>query len=146
MAPIGSRHAASVTSQQNTFVRQLGDRAIVRVQQPVTIVPESEPEPDLTIVLPRADGYRSGHPGPEDIVLIIEVADTSLAYDRDTKLPCYAGAGIPEAWLWDLNANQLHIYTDPGPEGYLSHQVLAPGETASPQAFPDVRIAISDVL
>jgi Uma2 family endonuclease len=145
MAPIGSRHAASVTVQQRLFERQLGDRALVRVQQPISVLPDSEPEPDITIVAPRADFYRSGHPEPLEILLISEVADTSLTYDRDIKLLRYARANIPEAWLWDLN-NRPHIYTEPGPGGYATHQVLGPGDTATPQAFPDVRIRIDDVL
>lgn len=146
MAPIGSRHAKCVTEQQHRFEQQLGERAVVRVQQPVLLFPDSEPEPDIVIARPRSDGYGSSHPGPEDVLLIIEVADTSLAYDRDTKIPRYGREGIPEAWLWDLGSEQVYVYQEPGPPGYRSVRIFGRGDSLTPSAFPDVRIPVNDVL
>lgn len=146
MAPIGVPHAFCVTQQQRLFDRQLGDRGIARVQQPVSLVSDTEPEPDIVIARPPEDRYRSGHPTPEDILLIIEVADTSLAYDRDTKIPGYAREGIPEAWLWDLSGAQVYVCQDPGPQGYRSVQRFGRGDVLTPSAFPDVRIPVDEVL
>ena len=146
MAAIGSPHAKAVSIQHHLLDQALGDRAIVRSQQPILLQPDSEPEPDITVVRARADWYASRHPGPEDIFLIIEVADTSLTYDRDTKIPRYGREGIPESWLWDLNGKRLFVYQDPGPDGYRSVTVLGRGDTVAPAAFPDVRITVDDVL
>src|SRR5207247_3212709 len=110
MSPIGPRHAATVTRLDHLFNRLVGDRAIVRAQNPVRLDGYSEPEPDIALVTPRADFYRAEHPTPRDILLIVEVADTSLRYDRHTKLPGYARAGVPEAWLVDLTADRVERY------------------------------------
>jgi len=89
------------------------DRALVWVQMPVRLDTHSEPQPDLMLLRRRADFYASGHPEPEDVLLIIEVADASLAYDRDTKMPLYARHGIPEAWLIDVENKHMAIYREP---------------------------------
>ena len=125
MAPIGSGHAGTVMALNRLLARALGDRAIVLVQSPVVLPEHSEPEPDLALLRPREDFYRSGHPLPGDILLIIEVADTRLAYDRDVKIPLYARHGIPEVWLVDLEDRRLHIYTSPSASGYLECRILA---------------------
>lgn len=146
MSPIGNPHAVCVTEQDRLFVQQLADRAIVRNQQPASLLSDTEPEPDIVLARPRADRYRSGHPTAEDILLIIEVADTSLAYDRDTKIPGYGREGIPEAWLWDLGGEHVYVYQDPCPEGYRSMRVFGRGDVLTPSAFPDVRIPVDEVL
>src|ERR671938_544657 len=102
MSPIGSRHAACVNRLNTLLGRHLRQTAIVSVQNPIRLDAYSEPEPDVALLRPRADYYESGHPTPADALLIVEVADTSADYDRIIKLPLYAKAGIPEAWLVDL--------------------------------------------
>ena len=123
MTPIGSRHAGSVTQLNRALEHSIGDTALVWVQNPIALDPHTEPQPDLALLRPREDFYKSGHPRPADILLIIEVADTSLAYDRDIKLPLYARAGIPEAWLVDPDAATLTRLTSPSADGYRQEEV-----------------------
>jgi Uma2 family endonuclease len=107
MAPIGSRHAGTVDQLASCLRRAAGERAIVRVQSPIRIDEHSEPEPDIVLLRPRADFYKTSHPGPSDVLLIIEVADTTLRYDRDVKTLLYARNGIPEVWIIDIEGRQL---------------------------------------
>lgn len=119
MPPIGSPHGGAVKRIANRLVHAIAEtEAIVAVQDPLRLSDFSEPEPDIALLKPRDDFYSARHPGPEDVLLLIEVAETSLRYDRDKKLPLYARAGIPECWLVDLSGKALWIYRDPGPEGY----------------------------
>ncbi len=145
MAPIGSRHAGCV-KRLNRRLSRLGDRALVSVQDPVALGLSDEPEPDLAILRPRADDYSQSHPAPADIHLVIEVADFSLAYDRDVKIPLYAQAGIPEAWLVNLPQHVIEIYRDPAANGYREARVLHPGDRLSPQAFPDFELTVEMIL
>ncbi|MBI2910973.1 MAG: Uma2 family endonuclease [Chloroflexi bacterium] len=146
MAPIGSRHAACVKRLNRMLSQRVGDRALIGVQDPVQLGERSEPEPDVALLQPRADGYASGHPGPDDVLLLIEVADTTLAYDRGVKIPLYGRAGVPETWLVDLEGHAIEQYTEPSPQGYRLVRRLLAGERISPQAFPDVSLAIDDLL
>jgi len=118
MPPIGPPHASLVTELQNRLIRALGDSAIVRVRNPVRLGAHDEPEPDLAVVEPPASRYRRRHPEPPDILLLIEVADSSLALDRDVKLRRYAACGIREAWLADANAGTILRYRSPNKDGY----------------------------
>ncbi|HHB13379.1 MAG TPA: Uma2 family endonuclease [Chromatiales bacterium] len=118
MTPIGSRHAAATDFLLRALDRAVGDAAVVRCQSPIRLGDLSEPQPDLALLRPRPDWYRDAHPSPGDVLLVIEVADRSLAYDRDLKLPAYARAGIPEAWLIALNDGRLEIHRNPAPDGY----------------------------
>jgi Uma2 family endonuclease len=113
MAPPGSPHAAIVDHLNEVFVRAVQDRASVRVQNPVRLSEYSEPQPDLALLRRRDDFYRERHPQPDDVLLIIEVAATSLRFDRETKLPLYARHGIPEVWLVDLESRRLSRYRAP---------------------------------
>ena len=146
MSPIGSRHAACVARLTSLFAQTLGAAAIVWGQNPIHLGERSEPEPDLALLPPRADFYAAGHPGPDDVLLLIEVADTSILYDRQVKVPLYARSGIPEVWLVDLDQQHVAIHRDPTPEGYGIARVARPGETISPTAIPDLAIAVSDIL
>lgn len=146
MSPIGSRHAATVTRLQRLFERGAGDRSIGRVQQPVRLDRYSEPEPDIAVVAAREDFYATGHPGPDEILLIVEVADTSLRYDRHRKLPSYARAGIPEVWLVDLTLDRVEIYREPSSDGYASQQILGRDATLTPLLLPDVAIRVADLF
>jgi Uma2 family endonuclease len=147
MTPIGSRHAAAVARIHHRFSIRLGDQAVVWVQNPLRLVRhQSEPEPDVMLLAPRTDFYAGGLPEPPDVRLLIEVADTSLPYDRRTKLPLYARAGVAEAWLIDLDASALEIHR--GPEGAGYHDIRRPGagETFAPAAFPDLTLTLRDLL
>jgi Uma2 family endonuclease len=146
MSPIGARHAATVTRLEHLFHRLVGDRAIVRGQNPVRSDQYSEPEPDLALVTPRADFYAEGHPAPRDILLIVEVSDTSLGYDRLRKVPNYARAGIPEVWLADLSMNRVERYREPSGDAYADRQILGPEAALTPLLLPDVTIRVGDLF
>ena len=103
MAPIGSRHQSVVDRLTRLFSNRVGDAAVVRVQGPVRLGDDSEPQPDLLLLRRRADFYATAHPGPEDVLLLVEVPDTSTEYDREVKLPLYARHGIAEVWLVGLD-------------------------------------------
>ena len=118
MSPIGSRHAACVNRLTRLLATGLGDRAIVAVQNPVRVSDLSEPQPDLAVLRARDDFYAEQLPGPADVLLLIEVADTSLAFDRHVKVPLYARAGVPEVWVVDLDGEVVEVFRGPGPEGY----------------------------
>ncbi len=143
MAPIGSHHAGTVAFLAKRLERALGDSALVFVQNPLALAAASEPQPDLMLLKPRADFYRGAHPRPDNVLLVVEVADTTLTYDRDIKLPLYARHGIPEAWLVDLENRRLHVFTSPSEAGYLESRSLArPGSlatTALPGTLVDLR-------
>jgi Uma2 family endonuclease len=146
MAPIGSRHAACVDQITRLFVTGAGDRAVVRVQNPVRLSPYSEPEPDLVLARPRPNGYAAAHPAPVDVLLLVEVADTTVAFDRGRKLQLYAGAGIPEVWLIDLPAATVEVYREPDGARYLRWSTAVAGDHVSPAAVPDLTLAVSDLL
>lgn len=118
MPPIGHPHAGTVKLLANLMKEAVGRDAIVSVQDPVWLNDHSEPLPDIALLRPRPDYYRSGHPGAADVLLLVEVADSSLAYDREIKLPRYARAGIPEVWLVDLAGCRLAIHRQPTEDGY----------------------------
>ena len=147
MAPIGSLHAATVTRIHEFFVRQLGERATVRAQNPL-LMPhhQSEPEPDVMLLTRRADFYARAHPEPPDVRLLIEVADSSLRYDRLTKIPLYARAGIAEAWVVDVDHRRVEVHRGPTARGYQDVRTPGPDDQFSPLAFPDVSVMLADLL
>jgi hypothetical protein len=116
------------------------------VQGPVRLSDESEPEPDVALLRPRAGGYASRHPGPHDVLLLIEVADRSLAYDRGRKLRAYARSGITEVWIVDLDRRELLRFGEPEADVYRIAEVRRPGETLVPQALPDLEVVLADVI
>ena len=146
MTPIGRRHAATVKRLTRIFVVTFGDDAIVGVQDPVVLSEYTEPQPDLALLRPRPDYYASGHPTPEDIFLLVEVAETSADLDRRVKVPRYARSGIPEVWLVDLEQETVTIYHDPTSEGYRAARVVRRGDQLAPAAFPDRPMAVADIL
>lgn len=129
MSPIKSLHASVVTLLGEELMFQLRGKAIVRTQNPVRINPYSEPEPDVVIAKLQKDKYRNHHPKPEDIYLIIEVADTTLKTDRTIKQLLYAEAGIPEYWIINLKAQQVEIYLQPIDKEYNISKIIQIGET-----------------
>ncbi len=120
MPPIGSPHGGAVKRIANRFMAVIGQAAIIAVQDPIRLSDFSEPQPDIALLEPREDFYASSHPRAGDVLLVIEVAESSLRYDRDIKLPLYARAGIPECWLVDLAGSVLSLYRQPAGDGYSS--------------------------
>ena len=146
MPPIGSQHAAGTNRLNLLFHRGLGDRATVSVRGPVRLSEISEPAPDLLLLRFREDFYASRHPRPEDVLLLVEVADSSLGYDQGTKAPLYARHGIPEVWTEALGRTTLEVYRDPSPQGYRDVRTLRRGDRISPLAFPDLVLEVSAIL
>ncbi len=118
MAPIGSEHADRVDRLTRFFVKTVPEDITVRIQNPVYLDEYNELQPDIALLRPREQSYREVHPRAEDVLLIIEVVDTSLNYDRHVKVPLYARYGIVEVWLLDIRGNRLEIYQEPQEEGY----------------------------
>jgi hypothetical protein len=143
MTPIGSRHAACVTRLQRAFAARLGDRADVRVQLPVRLDAGSEPEPDLAIVARRTDDYEAAHPTPTDVLLLVEVSDTTLTFDRTVKASLYARAGITEYWLVDIVSRSVEVHRSPGAGRYTDVSRATTADAVSPTAFPDVRVEVA---
>jgi Uma2 family endonuclease len=146
MSPINPRHASAVDRLTAVLSAALAGRAVVRVQSPFIVNEDTEPQPDVTLLKPRADFYAAEHPEAKDLFLAIEVADTSLRYDHEVKLPLYATAGLAEVWLLNLSENVLEVYREPGPKGYRSLQRLSPGDQVSPLAFSDLTFSVAALL
>ena len=146
MAPVGARHAASVNALARLLQRQVGDRALVSVQNPVRLSPRSEPQPDLAVLAWRDDGYRDELPGPADVLLVVEVAESSVATDRDVKLPLYGRAGIGEAWLVDLPAGTIEVHTGPSPAGYRERSVHGIGAFVSPVGLVAAVVPVGEAV
>lgn len=147
MTPIGSRHSACVKRLNNFFSQKLHGRAIVSVQDPIQLSKEqSEPQPDIALLRYRDDFYSNELPGAENILLLIEVADTSLEYDRETKIPLYAKAQIQEVWLLNLPENCIELYSSPSPEGYEIRRIVRHNEAVSPKSFPDINVTADHIL
>jgi Uma2 family endonuclease len=146
LSPIGSLHAGYVNRLARCFIGGLGERAVVAVQNPVRISDLSEPQPDIAVLEPRADAYTTAHPLPADVLLLIEVADSSLAFDRHLKAPLYALCGIRELWIVDVEARRIAVFRDPGPEGYRTESTAGLGETIHPVAFPDLPVDVNEIV
>lgn len=140
MSPIKSRHAAVVSLLTELFFQHCSDRYAVRVQNPVRVSDYSEPEPDLALVQLRADHYAGSHPAPNEVFILVEVADTSLDKDRRVKLPLYAEAGIPEYWIVDLKADRLEVYTQPEEGSYAREIVLKAGDRLEHELLGELEI------
>ena len=146
MTPIGSRHQACVDRLTEIFSLQVARRAILRVQGPVRLGEHSELQPDVVLLTARPDFYAQGHPGPQDVLLIVEVAESSVMYDRETKLALYTRAGIREVWLVDLSEERIEIYRHPFPQGYQEVQHARRGERVAPSALPDVFLPVEAIF
>ena len=144
MAPIGNRHLGCVINLTRLFITRLDDRAVVSPQNPVVILPRSEPQPDLLLLRPLAVSYSQHRPASGDVLLAVEVADTTVRFDRLVKGRLYARAGIPEFWLCLAADGTVEVYRGPSAEGYAGMTLYGPGQTVSPLAFPDVGFAVSD--
>ena len=142
---IGSPHAALVNALNFALVRRLGGQAIIAVQNPLAINEYSEPEPDISVLKPRQDFYRAAHPGPQDVLLVVEVADTSLVSDLNAKIPLYAAADVPEAWLVNLNEGSITVFIKPDGAVYQETKVFRSGDTVPVPGFADVGIPLSEL-
>ncbi len=146
MSPIGPFHGGVVNRLGRLFHRLARDRWLLSVQNPVRLDPYSELQPDVMLLKPAPDDYIHRHPHPEDVFLLIEVADTTLELDREEKLPAYGRAGIPEVWIVNLLEHTIEVYRTPHSAGYASRQVWRAGDQGSPAAFPDARVDVGELL
>ena len=146
MTPIGPRHATCVDRLTRRLVGLLADLAVVRVQGPIRLGPDSEPQPDIALLRPPVTRYEDHHPEPAEVLLVIEVAETSVEDDRARKIPLYARAGIQEAWLVNLPAQTIEVHRGPTPEGYQDVRTLGRGQRLAPEAFPESTLTVDDIL
>ena len=146
MPPIGPEHVGNVNWFTDVFAQLFGGHAQLSIQNPVRLGLRVEPQPDVMLLRRRADYYRTSLPEPPDVLLLVEVAHSSLDYDRKTKARIYARAGIQEYWIVNLIDHEIIVHRDPARTRYRSVRVFRRGEEIRPLAFPDVSIAVSDVL
>ena len=146
MSPIGRHHAACVNRLNQLFSQRLSDRVLVSPQNPVELDDYSEPEPDLALLEPKADFYDSGHPKPGEIFLIVEVADNTIKYDREIKIPLYAENNIVEVWLVDINEQCLEVYRQPTASGYRQVKKLRRGQNLSIQQLDGINFKVDEIL
>jgi Uma2 family endonuclease len=144
MAPIGSEHVAATNALNRLLVLEVGARGIVSVQNPVRLTRRSEPQPDFAVLKPR--DYRKTLPRPEDTMLAVEVANTSLDYDRTVKLALYARSGIPEVWIVNLTAEEVEVYRSPVGDGYTVVTRAGRSGTLTIGAIPDAVIPVADIF
>lgn len=146
MAAKGTAHGAGVKRTEKLLENRLGNRVLVRLQDPVRLNNYSEPEPDIAVVIPDPLYYEDHHPTPSEIYLIIEVADTTLRTDLGIKATIYAESGIADYWVLDVNNRQLHVFREPSQDGYQSIAVLGDDASISPLQFPDISFLVREML
>ena len=146
MPPIGPLHGSGVDRLTLPFAEVARGRFIVRTQGAIRLGEHSEPEPDIALLVFREDYYAGFQPGPGDILLVVEVADTTLAYDREVKARLYAAAGLPQMLIMDLNGDCIEDLTDPGPDGYRQRIIRRRGDKIRLVALPDLEFAVTDLL
>ena len=145
MAPIGHRHASCVMRLTSLLSRQLSGQALVSVQNPIQLDERSELYPDVAVLAPRPHEYRDRLPGPADVLLLIEVADTTMEADQTVKIR-YSHAGIAEVWLVDLNHEVVHVHSDPTPTGYRVTQIVRKNDALQPRRLPSCRFSADEIL
>ena len=147
MSPIGPRHGTAVDRTTREFVKLAGDTAIVRTQGSVVLDRFAAPQPDLALLRPKEDEYVTRNPAGADILLIVEVADSSLEYDSTVKLGLYAILGIPEYWVADLKNDRLLVYSEPKGDSFLTEKTLHRGDTIAPiLLLPDCPMPVDLLL
>jgi Uma2 family endonuclease len=146
MAPIGSPHAATTALLYERFTFALQRAATISVGGPIVLGDFSEPEPDLMLLERREDFYRAKHPVAKDVLLLIEVSDSALAFDQGIKRALYARYGIGEYWVVDLAGRRVFVYREPGESGYAYSRVCSQAETVSPLAFPAVQLSVRELF
>jgi len=143
MAPIGTKHVAIATRLNKLFVLGSGDTAIVSPGGPVKLGDFSEPQPDLLVLRPRSDDYAEQIPDPADVLLLIEVSDTTLAYDQGKKLALYARYGISEYWIVDVEARCVHVHLEPSGNTYAQIRTVMIPDALSAQALPTIEVGLT---
>jgi hypothetical protein len=146
MNPIASRHAGCVIRLNDLLAPPLAGLASVSIQNPVRLHERAEPQPDVALLRPRGKAYGQAHPQPPDVLLVIEVSDSSLDYDREVKVPLYARAGIPEVWVVDLEGERIHVLTQPVAGSYARVREVSHGDVIVPLLLPQVSLRVDDVL
>jgi Uma2 family endonuclease len=151
MAAKGTPHTTCCSSLLEELMGLIAGKATLRCQDPITLPSRSEPEPDFVIVQKRVDNYLSAHPTPADVLLLIEIADSTLKYDQETKLSVYAEAEILDYWLFNLVNNYLEAYSEPyqdlqGNFGYRVKRIVLPNQTIVLPCFPDLSLDLSKVF
>ena len=146
MAPIGTKHAAITSKLHELFVLALSRSATIVSGGPVNLGEYSEPQPDLMLLKRRADFYSGKIPESADVLLLIEVSDSSLSFDQGVKLDLYARYGICEYWVVDVEGKRVVTYREPAPEGYFRKAELVAADIATPQAFPDLKIVVGEIF
>ena len=146
MSAKGTAHRSAVARTDRLLQKRLGDFAMISVQDPITLNDRSEPEPDIAVVKIDPLDYADHHPVPSEVYLIIEVADSSLKFDCETKSKAYAQAEIKDYWVMEVVERQLYIFREPTSDGYKSKVVLGEQETISPLQFPDLQIGVKEIL
>jgi Uma2 family endonuclease len=146
MAPIGSRHLSCVVALTHLLVERAQGGYFVSVQNPVRLSERDEPQPDLTLLRRKPDPAAPGPPDPEDVLVVVEVSDTTLSYDRNVKLPSYAQAGIPEAWVIDLEAGNVEVHSGPAPNGYRESRSFGSGDGLVSGTVEGLSVPVDEVL
>ncbi len=146
MTPIGLQHIACVNRLNMLFTSLLGKNVIVSVQNPIVISDISAPQPDVTVLRPREDFYATSYITPADVLLLVEVADSSIGYDRAYKIPLYAKAGVEEVWLVDVQARTVTIYNQPSPGGYKVTTQAQGNQAIVSQSIPTISVNVSDII
>ena len=146
MAPFHPPHAGLVRRLSRLFFERAGGRAQVSVQAPLVVSHRSVPQPDLALLLPRADDYMRSHPQAPDVFLVVEVADTSLGFDARVKAPLYARCGIVEAWVVDVNEHVIHVFRGPHESGYRQIGTARSGESVECRALPGIIIGVDELF
>lgn len=146
MAAIGTRHASCVKRLTRRFSLIPEERATLGVQDPIQLTERTEPQPDVVLLLPRADYYATAHPVPSEVLLLVGVSDSTVDYDRDVKVSIYSRSGIQEVWLVDLVENCLEVYRQPGPNGYSLMLKFWRGQQVAPLAFPDFELSVDFIF
>ncbi len=146
MTPIGRPHGYCIASLMRSLITGVGSRAVVWPQGPIRLSERSQPEPDLTVLRVRPVSYRDADAESRDVLLLIEVSDSSLRRDREIKLPLYARARIQEYWIADVQGEVVEVYTNPSGSGYALVQRYRRGESVSPETFPDLHIPVDEIF
>jgi Uma2 family endonuclease len=146
MAAKGTRHTVANTELLGELLLLLGRRAKIRCQDPIILPNNSEPEPDIVVAKLRADNYVDSHPAPADIILLVEVADSTLNFDRNTKAPIYAAAGIIEYWIINLIDSRLEIYSQPEGDIYTNTQIILPPRSVNVPQFPEITLDLTTIF
>jgi Uma2 family endonuclease len=145
-APIGPKHATVADRLARLFTLAVHDAAIVSCGRPVNLGDFSNPQPDVVLLKPRPDAYSNAHPGAADVLLLIEVSDSTLTFDQSTKLSLYARYGVSEYWIVDVESKRIIVYREPAAKGYVCKLEFSAPNTVSPQVFPDLQVAVREIL